>query len=71
MPVFWCCRCQTPTATTTCGACGRQTRLLNERGRLRPVFAEELELVEQWTGRPLVEPAADLALWRNGRDYYF
>jgi phosphoadenosine phosphosulfate reductase len=56
--------------TKQCCGCGRKTTALTNTGALRPVFAEEVELVGDLTGTALMSRPRDFVLWRSGRTYY-
>jgi len=65
----WCDQCNVPVLSGICGNCGKK---LNSRmpDNLRPVFREELELLEKTTGEDLKE-FSDFSLWANRRTYYW
>ncbi|NLT44639.1 MAG: phosphoadenosine phosphosulfate reductase family protein [Thermotogaceae bacterium] len=65
----WCDQCNVPVLSGICGNCGKK---LNSRmpDNLRPVFHEELELLQKTTGEDLKE-FSDFSLWANRRTYYW
>ncbi|MGQ9730505.1 MAG: hypothetical protein ACUVX8_04455 [Candidatus Zipacnadales bacterium] len=69
-PTNWCSHCHVPTTEMICLVCGKATDPLITTGRLRPVFRQEIELMERLTGVALLRNPQDLVLWRSGRDYY-
>jgi phosphoadenosine phosphosulfate reductase len=69
-PTNWCPHCHIPTTEAICLACGKGTDPLINTGRLRPVFRQEIELMERLTGVALLGEPQDLVLWRSGRDYF-
>ena len=67
---YWCQKCQIPTTEMMCSICGIDTKRLITSGRLRPVFADEIEIMEALIGTKLLDRPSDFVFWRSGRDYY-
>ena len=70
VPTGWCSLCHVPVADATCSSCGRGIGRLLSTGRLRPVFSQEIVLMQGFIGETLMSSPRDLVLWRSGRDYY-
>jgi len=67
--VFWCDQCGVPSLGGICGNCGRQLQKKMPE-RLRPVFEEEVRVLEVITGESL-PPFSSFDLWSYYRSYFF
>lgn len=65
--VYYCTVCNTPLLQEDCNRCGNRGKTLN--GDLRPVFNEELRLMEKITKFRFGFDIEKAFLWANGRTY--